>query len=931
MRLLEAFSASESPVALMATGDGRFVDVNPAFERITGYAREQVIGRVPVEIGLWSDLEFRAQLWESLSAERRIVAAPTPLRCADGKVLSGRLHVEFVRDAGESRLFGLVQVLPEDHAQIVSTRNESLYRGLFLSAAEGIYRSLPNGGFLDANPAMARILGYESPAQLLLAFSARARDIYVDQAADERDSRVLMKQDHFEQNRVQVYRRDGSAIWVSENARVIRDAEGAPLFIEGSLEDITAQVESEQALWQSQRLYRDIFEDSPVGLFRTGLEGEILEINETLARMLGFRDPEQLKSRYQSMLEVYANPEERQVLVQRAIRDGSFNQYETQVLDIHGNRRWVSASVRLVRDEQGQPQFFSGSAMDIQERREMQQALVRSETRYRTLVEDSHVGVFIMNRHGLVYVNRSLAQMLGVEEHELLRSDYRNLLVPELRQEVADIHGKFQQTGELPGDFESCLLHASGQRVHVRISVSRVEIDGSRHASGTVLDITRQREAELRLRFHATHDALTGLPNRSLFNLRLSERLQPDRSGEEVDDSPYAVLFLDLDGFKWVNDSLGHGAGDRLLLEIARRLENELINEVMIARYGGDEFTLMPEGPCNGERAVAIARRVLSLFERPFDIGGQQVFSAVSIGIVLGRPDYESPDQVLRDADNAMYRAKAAGKSGFVVFDEGMHAEARLRLRMETDFRLAFEHGEFALDYQPINNLDSGLLVAVEALVRWRHPLRGVIPPSQFLPLAEETGLITELDRWVLREACRQLGEWRRRRPDWHGLVMNVNVDERQVGSPQIHGEVAGLLDAHDLPASCLRLEITETVFRSGSGFAQNQLVSLKELGVGLAVDDFGTGYSSLEAFAASPFDALKIDQSFVRDIAFNPRHRAIVKTVIGFAKDLGLLLTAEGIETEEQRQLLLSLGCQFGQGFLFARPLSPDEFEQRL
>jgi len=560
----------------------------------------------------------------------------------------------------------------------------------------------------------------------------------------------------------------------------------------------------------------------------------------------------------------------------------------------------------------------------------MQQALVRSETRYRTLVEDSHVGVFIMDRSGLVYVNRALAQMVGLDEHELLRSNYRDLLAPEFREEIGQMRRQFLMTGELSGDFESCLLHAGGQRVHVRINVSKVEIDGARHASATVLDITRQREAELRLRFHATHDPLTGLPNRSLFNLRLSERLQQNRPGE-TGDSPYAVLFLDLDGFKWVNDSLGHGAGDRLLLEIARRLENEMINEVLIARYGGDEFTLMPEGPCDSERVVAIARRVLSLFERPFDIGGQQVFSAVSIGIVLGRPDYESPDQVLRDADNAMYRAKAAGKSGFVVFDEGMHAEARLRLRMETDFRLAFEHSEFALDYQPIVNLENGQLVAVEALVRWRHPLRGVIPPSQFLPLAEETGLITELDRWVLREACRQLGEWRRRRPDWQTLVMNVNVDERQVGSPQIHGEVAGLLDAHGLPASCLRLEITETVFRSGSGFAQNQLVSLKELGVGLAVDDFGTGYSSLEAFAASPFDALKIDQSFVRDIAFNPRHRAIVKTVIGFAKDLGLLLTAEGIETEEQRQLLLSLGCQFGQGFLFAQPLSPHEFEQRL
>ncbi len=930
MRLLEAFSASESIVALLTAGDGLFVDVNPAFERITGHRLEQVVGRAPMEIGLWRDLEFRARLWESLSVERRIAAAPTLLTCADGRVLDCWLHVELIHGGGKAQLFCLLQVLPEGHAQTVSTRYESLYRELFLSAAEGIYRSLPDGGFIDANPAMARILGYDSPAEMLLALGRRARDIYVDQDEDLRDNQLLQEQGHLEQNRVQVYRRDGSAIWVSENARIVRDAGGLPVFIEGSLEDITAQVEAEIALQRSQRLYRDLFEDSPVGLFRTSLAGEILEVNQALTRMLGFRNTEHLKSGYRNMLEVYAEPEQRKLLVERAISDSSFNHHELEVIDINGRRRWVSASVRLVRDEQERPLYFSGSAMDIQDRREMQQALVRSETRYRTLVEDSHVGVFIMDRSGLVYVNHALAQMVGLDELELLRSNYRDLLAPEFRDEVGQIRRQFLMTGELSGDFESCLLHYSGQRVHVRVSVSRVEIDGARHASGTVLDITRQREAELRLRFHATHDPLTGLPNRSLFNLRLAERLQPEPQ-DEAEGSPYAVLFLDLDGFKWVNDSLGHGAGDRLLLEIARRLESELIAEVMIARYGGDEFTLMPEGRCDGARAVAIARRVLSLFERPFDIGVQQVFSAVSIGIVLGRPDYESPDQVLRDADNAMYRAKAAGKSGFVVFDEGMHAEARLRLRMETDFRLAFEHGEFSLDYQPIVDLNNRRLVGVEALVRWRHPIRGVIPPSQFLPLAEETGLITELDRWVLIEACRQLGAWRRLRPDWQNLVMNVNVDERQVGSPQILAEVARALEAHAIPASCLRLEITETVFRSGSGFAQNHLSALKDLGVGLAVDDFGTGYSSLEAFAASPFDALKIDQSFVRDISFNSRHRAIVKTVIGFANDLGLLLTAEGIETEEQRQLLISLGCQYGQGFLFAKPLSPDEFEQQL
>jgi len=266
-----------------------------------------------------------------------------------------------------------------------------------------------------------------------------------------------------------------------------------------------------------------------------------------------------------------------------------------------------------------------------------------------------------------------------------------------------------------------------------------------------------------------------------------------------------------------------------------------------------------------------------------------------------------------------------------VVFDEGMHSEARMRLQMETDFRLALERGEFRLHYQPIVELDGGRLVAVESLIRWQHPVRGLLPPSQFLPLAEETGLILDLDGWVLREACRQLSEWRKWYPQLESLVMNVNVDERQMAQPELTSDVAALLHEFDLPAKCLRLEVTEGVFRSGSGHGREQLEQLKAIGVGLSVDDFGTGYSSLEAFAASSFDALKVDQSFVRDLTVNPRHRAIVRTIISFAKDLGLLLTAEGIETDEQRALLLELGCEFGQGYWFSQPLPADEFERLL
>ena len=1052
MRVVEAFASSESIVALLSADDGRFIDVNPAFENITGYSRENVIGRIPIDVGLWADSEFRAQLWESLRAERRIVDAPAQVSCADGRVLTGRLHVEVLGGTEASQLFCLLQILPEDYQTASDHRRESLYRDLFLSASEGIYRSLPGGGFLDVNPAMARILGYDSPAELLLAHCTRARDIYVDQDCGQHENSRLIAEGRIDQVRVQVYRRDGSKIWVSENARVIYDVAGAPIFFEGSLEDITAQIEAEQALKQSQSLYqvlldnsrdgvfliqrglvrfanpamttmlgyqpdeligmtymdmidqgdapaqearkrqreagsrdlqlyelqmickdgrrilcevradavdyqgdiastgtlrdvteerqqqcalvqaerryRELFQDSPVGLFRSGLNGEIMEVNAALATMLGFKSPEDLKAKFSNMLDVYADPSERQLLVDRAMRDGAFSHYETRVHDADGNIRWVSTNVRLTRDENNEPAHFTGSALDVQERRIMQQALVSSENKYRTLVEQSHVGVFIMDQVKMVYANRALAQMLGVGETDLIGKSYLELLAPEGVDDTASLRKTYHTTGDFTQDFESCLLHRNGQRVYARVNVWPVEVDGQRHLTGTIIDITRQRDAESRLRFHANHDPLTGLPNRTLFNRMLGERLAPD---ERRSKFSYAVLFLDLDGFKWVNDSLGHGAGDRLLLEIARRLEDELAKEVLISRYGGDEFTLLPEGPCDYERAVNVAKRVLALFERPFNIGGQQVFSAASLGIVLGRPDYDSPDQVLRDADNAMYRAKAAGKSGYVVFDEGMHAEAQMRLQMETDFRLALERSEFVLHYQPIVALDGGRLVGAEALVRWQHPIRGLLLPAQFLPLAEETGLIVELDSWVLREACRQLALWRNQRADWQALVMNVNVDERQMGSPELTEDVFHLLQQHKLPPSCLRLEVTESVFRPGSGHAKKQLEDLKALGVGLAVDDFGTGYSSLEAFSASSFDALKVDQSFVRDVTVNSRHRAIVRTIIGFAKDLGLLLTAEGIETDEQRQLLLELGCEFGQGNLFAKALTPAEFERRL
>jgi len=434
-----------------------------------------------------------------------------------------------------------------------------------------------------------------------------------------------------------------------------------------------------------------------------------------------------------------------------------------------------------------------------------------------------------------------------------------------------------------------------------------------------VQDVTARHDAEQALERSATHDSLTGLANRLVFERRLRESMEAARAEGRHD---YALLFLDLDSFKVVNDSLGHAAGDRLLRAIAERLRTTLGPDALVARHGGDEFTLLPLGGCDVSRAVALAQRVLRAFAEPFAIEGQAVFSGASIGIVLGHPDYRDPNQLLRDADTAMYRAKAQGKSGFVIFDEAMHAAARARFTLENDLRAALERAEFRVHYQPIVELASARVVGCEALVRWAHPERGLLEPAEFLQVAEETGVITAMDWAVLEATCASLARWRALDPSACRFGVSVNVDERQVADPRFVDRLGAVLAQAGLEPDALSLEVTETVFRAGREQLADALAALKRAGVGLVVDDFGTGYSSLESFAASPFDALKIDRSFVTDMVTNPRHRAIVRTISNLARDLGLRLTAEGVETEDQAALLREFGCGTAQGYLYSRPL---------
>ncbi|HWS55779.1 MAG TPA: EAL domain-containing protein [Pyrinomonadaceae bacterium] len=430
-------------------------------------------------------------------------------------------------------------------------------------------------------------------------------------------------------------------------------------------------------------------------------------------------------------------------------------------------------------------------------------------------------------------------------------------------------------------------------------------------------------ESREHFRHAAFHDALTGLPNRALLSERLGSAIARARGAE---GERFALLFLDLDRFKNVNDSLGHTIGDGLLVTIARRLENSVRSADTVARLGGDEFAILLEGVKSEADAAYMAERVQREMSTPFMLDGHEVFMTVSIGIAHGAAGYEHPEQVLRDADTAMYRAKAGGRACFEVFDSTMHARAVNLLRLENDLRRAVEREEFTVYFQPIVGLATGRLAGFEALVRWQHPERGFIPPSEFIPVAEDTRLIVPLGLWVLREACRQVVSWQPAGPA--PLTVSVNLSGRQFAQPDLVEQVGAILRETGLAPGRLRLEITESVVMEDAERAVAMLEQLKGLGVRLSIDDFGTGYSSLSYLHRFPLDTLKIDRSFVSQLDAGESRAELVRTIRTLAANMGLEVVAEGIETLGQLGRLAELGCEYGQGYLFARPLAPDAAE---
>jgi diguanylate cyclase (GGDEF)-like protein/PAS domain S-box-containing protein len=546
---------------------------------------------------------------------------------------------------------------------------------------------------------------------------------------------------------------------------------------------------------------------------------------------------------------------------------------------------------------------------------------------FRVAFDYSTIGMALVFHTGRWHrVNRSLCEILGYSESELLTKEFQDFVHPDDRFASMTKLEQLLRSKVATYQHEMRCIHKEGHVVWVLWSVSQALVGESEsvHLIFQLQSITDRKEAEERLLHDAVHDTLTGLPNRALMidHLKLTIARTKRRH-----DRRFAVLFLDLDRFKMINDSLGHMIGDQLLVGIARRLEACLRPGDTIARVGGDEFTILLEDLADEKEALAVAERIHEELKMPFNLGGRDIFTTVSIGIAPGSIAYEHPHEILRDADTAMYHSKSLGKARHEIFDEEMHARSTDLLRLETDLRLAQERNEFFINYQPIVALDDFHVCGFEALVRWQHPERGLISPDDFIPVAEEAGQILEIGTWVLRQACHQIKRWQDKYPADQSLYMTVNLSAKQFAQQDLVDQVGSILAATGLDPNLLKLEITESVLMDDFDSAAAMLFQLRALGVRLSIDDFGTGYSSLTYLHRFPIDTLKIDRSFVS--VMDKDNIEIVRTILNLAENLGMDVVAEGVETQEQMALLRNLSCQSGQGYFFSKPMTVEEAEK--
>ena len=667
-------------------------------------------------------------------------------------------------------------------------------------------------------------------------------------------------------------------------------------------------------------LAKAIISNAGVGIYIVQ-DGKFVYVSELYQKLSGYTDAELIGT--YSLGNIY--PDDREMVREEAIKclkGKSFEPYEYRFVKKNDEVMWALETITPIAYKGERATL--GSFMDITERKQAEEALRQSEEKYRTILESIQEAYFEVDLDGkFTFFNDSMARLTGHSKEELLGMNHKQFTNEETAKEVFQAFDNVYTTGEPSKGFDWQIIRKDGGEGFVEASVTlQKDLSGKPTGfKGMIRDITERKRTEQQINYMATHDVLTGLPNRLMFNQLLNQAIRSAQRHKRQ----LAVLFIDLDRFKTINDSLGHEAGDRLLKEIGKRFKRSLRADDVVGRLGGDEFVIFIEELEEFRQVENVAHKILTTTIQPMTLQGEECRVTASIGISMYPGNGTDEQTLIKKADMAKYFAKEEGKNNYQFYSKDIQSQSNKRFSIETNLRRALERNELSLEYQAKLDFKTGMITGVEALLRWDNPYLGSVTPSQFIPVAEETGLIVPIGRWVMKTACAQNVAWQRQ--GLPPVCMAVNLSLRQLMDDNLLKDIKAALDDSGMAPNLLELEITESMLMQNPVRLIEVLTNIKKIGVRLAIDNFGTGYASLTQLRNFPIDTIKLDKSFIRNLPQDSKDKAITEAIIAMGKTLSLTVVAEGVETEGQDDFLRDLICDEMQGFYFSKPVTPDQF----
>jgi len=942
-KYLDIFDGAQEGM-FQTTIDGQVLTVNAALARMLGYESPDDVQNSVKDLShdVWEDPDERSRYLKSLPANGAVQGYQCRFKRKDGTTVwvSVNSRIVFTTDGQAPFHEGFLTDITDHKRAEQSLREiaESLEEAQRIGGLGSYVLDLAAGVWTSSD-ALDELFGIDKDY---------ARTVSGWLAFIHSDDRMMMaayvaevisgEVTQFDKEYRIIRHTDQAERWVHGLGRIEFDVQGDPRILRGVIKDITARRQGEIALRENEQRFRGSFEQAAVGMLHTSLEGKIMRANAKFAEIIGYAPDEIAGISFQQI--TFRDDLDRSNASLQRMTAGLADVtppsvWEKRYIRRDGSLTWVKLTISIQRDGEGRALHYITVVEDINKRKaaeaslsKAQEALRLSEVRYRTVFQTSLdcVTIKTLTDGRFIDVNGPFLKLMGFEYEEVIGRTSLELdfwADPRSRDGMAQLlrrDSSFQ-------DFETQYKKRNGEIFWVRISASKIDIDGTPCILSVMRDISYAKAAEEEIWNLAFYDPLTHLPNRRL----LLDRLRQALAATTRTERNRALLFVDLDDFKTLNDTLGHQTGDRLLQEVAARLSKSVRECDTVARLGGDEFVVMLEGLSilpdeAATQAEVVGRNILSAIDQPYWLDGHECLSTSSVGITVFGQKSESADAILQQADIAMYQAKAAGRNTMRFFAPALQTAVHARVEMEVELRQALKADQFVLHYQP--QVDAAGLIGAEALIRWKHPRRhSLVMPGKFIPIAEQSGLILPLGDWILETAATQIAAWQGR-SQTANISISVNISALQFRQPEFVDQVLMALHRAGANPQNLKLELTESMLVDNIEDVISKITNLKSYGIGFSLDDFGTGYSSLSYLKRLPLDQLKIDRSFVRDIVENLGSRAIAQSIISLGRALCLGVIAEGVETEEQRNCLIQLGCHTFQGYLFSCPLPLEEFE---